>query len=179
VLHNKQVILLGLDLKKPVVDFCNDCAKKLGFENLKFLCQNATENLGVTDVDLVMALHACDMATDMALKQAVNWGAKIILAAPCCQQELFKQIECKELNLLLKHGIFKERFASLATDALRGAWLENHGYDVAMIEFVDAEETLKNILIRAIKNPSKKGDAKAYQTFKEFLHLDPFIDQGT
>ena len=153
----------GLDLKEDVIKYCNDITNKLGVKNLIFHTGNISDYSGKDNPDIVITLHACDTATDFALQYAVERGAKAILSVPCCQhqvnQELGKQ---KTDNLpqafepLLKWGIIREKFSSLVTDALRGQWLENQGYKVQMLEFIDMEHTPKNILIRAIKSDGEK-----------------------
>ena len=153
----------GLDLKEDVIKYCNDITNKLGVKNLIFHTGNISDYSGKDNPDIVITLHACDTATDFALQYAVERGAKAILSVPCCQhqvnQELGKQ---KTDNLpqafepLLKWGIIREKFSSLVTDALRGQWLENQGYKVQMLEFIDMEHTPKNNLIRAIKSDRKK-----------------------
>lgn len=153
----------GLDLKEDVIKYCNDITSKLDLKNLIFHTGNISDYSGKDNPDIVITLHACDTATDFALQYAVERGAKAILSVPCCQhqvnQELGKQ---KTDNLpqafepLLKWGIIREKFSSLVTDALRGQWLENQGYKVQMLEFIDMEHTPKNILIRAIKSDGEK-----------------------
>ena len=153
----------GLDLKEDVIKYCNDITNKLGVKNLIFHTGNISDYSGKDNPDIVITLHACDTATDFALQYAVERGAKAILSVPCCQhqvnQELGKQ---KTDNLpqafepLLKWRIIREKFSSLLTDALRGQWLENQGYKVQMLEFIDMEHTPKNILIRAIKSDGEK-----------------------
>ena len=89
---------------------------------------------------MVVTLHACDTATDYALEKAVQWNAKVILSVPCCQHELNRQIHCEALEPVLKYGILKERLAALVTDGLRGAKLEEAGYQVQLLEFIDMEQ---------------------------------------
>jgi hypothetical protein len=106
-------------------------------------------------------LHACDTATDFALKYAVQKQAKVILSVPCCQHQVNSSLTKNEADSLfeplLKWGIIKEKFASLVTDSLRGQWLEAQGYNVQMLEFIDMEHTPKNILIRAVKKDDSKN----------------------
>ena len=160
----------GLDLKKDVIDFCNQTAQKLGLENLNFRVGNISDYSGAADPDIVMTLHACDTATDFALQYAVGRNAKAILSVPCCQHQINTQItnnrkgKIKQadspLEPILKHGLLREKFSSLLTDALRAEWLEQQGYKVQLLEFIDEEHTPKNILIRAIKTgPSKESRA--------------------
>ena len=151
----------GLDLKKDVIDFCNQTAAKLGLKNLNFRVGNISDYSGAADPDIVMTLHACDTATDFALQYAVGRNAKAILSVPCCQHQINTQItnnrkgKIKQpdspLEPILKHGLLREKFSSLLTDALRAEWLEQQGYKVQLLEFIDEEHTPKNILIRAVK----------------------------
>lgn len=91
----------------------------------------------------MISLHACDLATDYALEKAVKWGAKVILAVPCCQHELNRQIKNDILRLALQYGIIKERMAALLTDAVRAQLLTQQGYDTQILEFIDMEHTPK------------------------------------
>ena len=151
----------GLDLKKDVIDFCNQTTQKLGLENLNFRVGNISDYSGNEAPDIVMTLHACDTATDFALEYAVSRGAKAILSVPCCQHQINTELtnnrkgkikqDDNPLEPILKHGLLREKFSSLLTDALRGEWLEQQGYRVQMLEFIDEEHTPKNILIRAVK----------------------------
>ncbi len=155
----------GLDLKEDVINYCNDMAKKLNLENLVFKKGNIQDYSEKDSPDMIITLHACDTATDFALKYAVEKNTKVILSVPCCQHEINSQLQknkteiTNEFSSLLKWGIIQEKFSSLVTDALRGEWLESKGYKVQMLEFIDMEHTPKNILIRAIKN-SDKSDYK-------------------
>lgn len=158
----------GLDLKEEVINYCNDMAKKLNLKNLIFHTGNIADYSGKQNPDIVITLHACDTATDYALKYAVERDARAILSVPCCQHQINTQLQNRgkaggatgqvpsEFEPLLKWGIIREKFSSLVTDALRGEWLEQQGYKVQMLEFIDMEHTPKNILIRAIK---KNGSA--------------------
>ncbi len=129
---------------------------------------------GVTDVDMVVTLHACDTATDYALDRAIRWGARVILSVPCCQHELNRQIQNDLLAPVLGYGLIKERMAALITDALRGQILESKGYQVQILEFIDMEHTPKNILIRAVKK-GKAKDSRGYREVMEFLHTEPTL----
>lgn len=180
--HHLNIEMYGLDLKKEVIEFCQNLADKLGYKNLHFAIGDIKNFNQEGEVDMVVALHACDTATDMAIEKALQWKANIILCVPCCQHELYPQVKSNELTPLLKHGILKERFASLATDAARAQLLEIFGYNTQIIEFIDMEHTPKNLLIRATRrNGSSVEQAKLleeeYIKFKNFLNISPFLER--
>jgi len=173
------VHITGLDLKKEVIEECATIASDLGYERLEFLVGDINEYEGETAVDMVVTLHACDVATDMALARAVRWGARVILSVPCCQKELNRQLDASPLDLMLQHGLVKERFASLATDSILAELLSLVGYETQLLEFIDIEHTPKNIMIRAYWTGREATDeAKArYLGFKQLLHADPFLER--
>ena len=131
----------------------------------------------------MVTLHACDTATDYALAKAVAWNARAILSVPCCQHELNRQIKNEVLQPVLRYGLLKERMAALITDGLRASMLEEQGYRVQVLEFIDMEHTPKNILLRAIKEPEKirRGDATGKQEELErcmaSLHVTPTLEK--
>lgn len=170
--------MTGLDLKTDVIKHCNELAEKLGYDRLKFERGDISTYEGTDVADMVVTLHACDLATDYALDKAVKWGARVILAVPCCQHELNRQIKCDPLKPVLKYGIIKERVAALLTDALRANLLEQQGYETQILEFIDMEHTPKNLLIRAVKKngmrPKKSADIG---TVEELLHVAPTLEK--
>lgn len=152
VLKGYPVRITGLDLKEDVIRHCNELAVKYGYDKLEFLCGDIAYYDGCSQVDMVVTLHACDIATDYALAKAVGWGAKVILSVPCCQHELNKQMKNDLLSPVLHYGILKERMAALMTDELRAQILEANGYRTQILEFIDMAHTPKNLLIRAVYN---------------------------
>jgi len=174
------VRIVGLDLKKDVIEACAKLAAELGWDDLTFAVGDISDFKGQDEVDMVVTLHACDTATDAALLQAIGWEASVILSVPCCQHELFRQLDQPLLQPLLKHGILKERFAALATDAIRANLLELAGYRTQLLEFIDLEHTPKNILIRAVKgSKANVADIRAeYERFRDFLSASPFMENN-
>ena len=128
------VEIIGLDLKKDVIDYCNKITQELGLKGLSFDTGNIADYSYKNAPDIVITLHACDTATDFALDYAVKHNCKAILSVPCCQHEINQQLNKNnvpdEFRPLLKYGIIKERFATLVTDALRAEYLEFCGYNV-------------------------------------------------
>jgi len=167
--------ITGLDLKTEVIEKCSRLAEKYGYKELRFrqgdIGSYEGEGGSEPKADMVVTLHACDTATDYALAKAVKWGAKVILSVPCCQHEVNKQIESEELNPLLKYGLLKERASALVTDAIRANLLEENGYDVQLLEFIDMEHTPKNILIRAVRRGNGGGKETAVREMTELLHV--------
>ena len=177
--------IVGLDLKKDVIEFCNKLAKKLNYENLEFLNGNIKDYDKSKEVDLVFSLHACNNATDYSLEKALSLDAKAILAVPCCHHEFFEKVQKNKnsefyntLKIMADNGVVLDKFATLATDSFRSLSLELCGYKTKMIEFIDMEHTPKNILIRAIKSKSSNLKEKLveYNKLKEFLGIKPLLE---
>ena len=174
-----EVEMTGIDLKEQVVANCNAAAQKYGYDTLHFEVGDISVYQSNQPVDMVVALHACDTATDMALAHAVEWGAKMIFSVPCCQHELNGQITTDEYAILTKHGIVKERIAALMTDSIRANLLDACGYKTQILEFVELSHTPKNLLLRAIQsNTPKAKKQQAYQQAMQLVegfHLDPAL----
>lgn len=172
---NKDVEIIGLDLKENVIQFGNETAKALGYDKLKFLKGDIQSFNEERPVDMVISLHACDTATDDSLVKGIQWGAKVIMAVPCCQHELFGKVKSDSLNGLLKYGIYKERISALLTDALRASLLEQNGYKVDAVEFISLEHTAKNIMLRAVKSKDHdKNVNEEYDKLKEIFGIKDF-----
>ena len=176
------VKIIGLDLKKDVIEFCGRVAEDLHYDDLKFMIGDIADYTN-DSADMVVTLHACDTATDYALINAVRWNTKVILSVPCCQHELFSQIDNDLHQPMLKHGILKDRLTEYLTDGLRGLKLESCGYDVSMIEFTSLEHTSRNIMIKAVKKSGRnKDDARSkkalrqYEQLRDFYNVKPSID---
>ena len=186
-IQNMTFEVIGLDLKKDVIEHCNQIAKDLNMENIEFLTGDIKDFNKLKNVDLIFSLHACNNATDYSLLKGLELDAKAILAVPCCQHEFNQKMSQNKKseffafeNPIGKHGILLEKFASLTTDALRAQALELCGYKTQVMEFIDMEHTPKNILIRGIKeNPNKNTLEKKlqeYEVYKKFLGIEPLLD---
>ena len=158
--------VFGLDLKKDVIEYCSRMAAELNLPGLSFSVGDISTYSGSRSPDIVVTLHACDTATDFALDYAVKRGVRAILSVPCCQHEVNAQLSklsdgCgSPFEPLLRFGLIKERFAALATDAIRAELLERAGYRVQAMEFIDAENTPKNLLLRAVRTGRIPSDGK-------------------
>lgn len=178
--------IIGLDLKKDVINFCNNLAQKLNYKNLKFLNGDIKNYENPEEVDLVFSLHACNNATDYSLEKALSLNAKAILAVPCCHHEFFDKILKNKksefysnLKIMADNGVVLDKFASLATDSFRSLSLELCGYKTKILEFIDVEHTPKNILIKAIKNKNINlaEKKKEYDNLKNFLGINPLLEE--
>lgn len=179
-LCSRNVHLVGLDLKESVLAECQQLAQTLKFDGLHFQYGEIANYQAPDSIDMVVALHACDTATDAALAMAVHSKAKVILAAPCCQHELFNQLKSVSLDGLLQYGLLKERFAALTTDAARACLLEAAGYQTQMLEFIDSEHTPKNLLIRAVHGNSthqREQGAARFAALKASLAIHPTLER--
>lgn len=169
-LKNKKgldVVVVGIELRTELVAFCNDAAEKCGFEQLRFVCERI-EQYAATQIDILIALHACDTATDDALFKAIVAKASLIVCAPCCHKQIRQQVKGKvQQSALLKYGIFKERQFEMVTDTLRALILEKHHYSTNIFEFVSNEHTRKNIMLIGSKSTAKNNEAAIDQKIAE------------
>lgn len=172
-LKGYEVAITGLDLKEDVIAHCNELAEKYRYDKLHFLHGDIARYDKEGDVDMVVTLHACDTATDYALKKAVDWNAKVIFSVPCCQHEVNRQIQNEQLGDVLKYGLIKERISALLTDAIRANLLEEKGYETQILEFITMEHTPKNILIRAVKKA--EGGQSNVRKVTEFFGIEPTL----
>jgi len=174
VKRGMDVSIIGYDLKADVVEHCNQIAQKYGYDKLRFVVADVTKDaLYDEKIDMVVTLHACDIATDYALDYAIKKGAEFIFSVPCCQHEINSSIKKGgDLDIFLRHGVIKERMSALLTDSMRAGILEDMGYRVDMIEFIDFEHSPKNIMIRAKKE--KKPNFKNIPQYKELCRTYGF-----
>ena len=171
------VKIIGIDLKKEVIEHCNNTAKKLNFTNLSFIYGDVIDYENKDEIDMVISLHACNTATDIAILKALDWKAKVFFAVPCCQKEVNGQLKADFIPFMLKHGIIKEKFSTLLTDSVRSEVLEAFGYKSDIVEFISAENTPKNQLIRAYKttNNIDKDKITNLEKFTTSLNVKMFL----
>ena len=152
--------ITGIELRPKLVDLCNKTALESNFEGLRFEAQNISE-YHPERLDMLIALHACDTATDLALAAGIHNKAKIIVAAPCCHKQIRKEMAAQnELAPVLRFGILEERQAEIVTDGIRALLLEAEGYQTKVFEFVSTEHTAKNVMITAISPQNARASAQ-------------------
>ncbi len=168
--------MTGIDLKPDVMEFCSQVAADVSFNGLNFICGDINEFVTDTPPQLVISLHACDIATDIVLEKAAEWRADVILSTPCCHHELNRAISCEALSFITDYSMLRQKLCDAATDALRLKRLESYGYDVAALELIDPEETPKNIMLRAVRKKTfdfRSRDAERAR--KEYLAAKKFL----
>lgn len=171
--------IFGLDLKKDVIAYCNTLAQKLSLKNLSFAVGDIASFGENKHPDIIVTLHACDTATDYALDYAIRQKAKSILSVPCCQHEINGQLSAKSVQPdslfapLLKYGLIKERFSALVTDTIRAELLEQKGYRVQILEFIEESATPKNLLIRAVKKSD--ADSRGFTQSDSVMKENPLL----
>ena len=178
-IKKQPVEIIGLDLKAGVIEKCNRAAQNYGYDHLHFELGDINGYQAPFDVDMVVTLHACDTATDYALYNAICWNADMIFSVPCCQHELNNQMHTDTLSLFTRYGIIQERTAALMTDAIRANLLTCMGYKTQLLEFVDLSHTPKNLLIRAVRQPSVSKKACSERLAEVHTAMEQFHVQPT
>jgi hypothetical protein len=149
-----QATVTGVEYRADLVDFCNEAARKCGYDGLHFV-QGTIADYKPENINVLIALHACDTATDDAIAQGVRAGAALIVVSPCCHKQIRREMESHKarnaLDFLLRHGTFMERQAEMVTDGLRALMLEYEGYATSVFEFISDAHTPKNVMITAIR----------------------------
>lgn len=171
--------VLGYDLKEDVVKKCNKIAKDYGYDGLKFYVNDVTKGeLFEGEVDMVITLHACDKATDFALYHAISHKVRHIFSVPCCQHEICSSIKKGgDFDILLSHGLIKERFSALLTDSIRAEILRLCGYETDIIEFVDFAHSPKNLMLRCkLKKPLTPELSKIEELMEEYSFTQKLYD---
>jgi SAM-dependent methyltransferase len=180
---NLDAHVVGVDIKADLIERHQEKAKTLGWNQLTFQVQRIEDFQPETNPDVVLALHACDTATDDALAQGIRWGSRLIVCAPCCQHELQQQMSQVPMPTALlpifQHGILSERVGDILTDTFRATILRIMGYRTDVTQFVPIEHTAKNLMIRAVKT-SPPGNVRwvdEYRNLKEFWHVTPYLER--
>ena len=156
----RQVKMSCVDLKKSVIDYCADIAKKAGMDGMEFVCGDINEFEPLRKPDLVISLHACDIATDIVLNFAVRHHAEAILSTPCCHHQMNREMNCPTLDFIAERPVLRQKLADAATDALRLLMLDAAGYRTDATEFIDPEDTPKNIMLRAHRRKHWRDDSR-------------------
>lgn len=174
----KKCHFIGVDYSETVINASKRMAKNLGYNNMEFIRADLTEYTPSVQPDIVVSLHACDTATDMALALGIRAKSRAIVSVPCCHKDILKQYSYEPFEAITRHGILKARLADTLTDGIRATYLESVGYKVSMIEYISPLETPKNIMIRAVytgrKNEKSRQD---YENLKQMLHVNPAIER--
>ncbi len=173
--------ITGVDVNEEVIRKSTERAEKLSMSGLAFACGRIRSV--DSQPDIVLALHACDTATDDAIAQAIIKNAKLLLSVPCCHQNLNKLLksdgEAAILHPILRHGIMRQRTADIVTDAFRALVLRIMGYRTEIVEFVGTEHTARNLMIRAVRGTSigSSNDVREYLEMKRFWNVTPYIEK--
>lgn len=169
---------IGIDYSPVVIKASKEAAKSLGYDNMTFKEMDLNEYAADRPIHLVISLHACDTATDMAMALAVNNKAEAMVMVPCCHKELLSQYAFEPLSHIIKHGVFKARIADTLTDGMRSMFLEAMGYNVSVVEYISPLETPKNLMIRALKSgPVSQNMLGEYHKLKKLLKVDPTLER--
>ncbi|WXR61656.1 SAM-dependent methyltransferase [Peptostreptococcaceae bacterium AGR-M142] len=176
----KNCHFICIDNSKTVIEKSKQMAKNLSYNNMDFINEDIVTYNMDEEIDILMSLHACDTATDMAIALGIRNNAKAIISVPCCHKEFLSQYKYDNLKSIFKHNIFKKRFADLMTDGLRTLFLEGYGYDVSALEYISPLDTPKNLMIRAIKTKEKNKDIlneykRLQNEFQTSLTLDKLV----
>ena len=175
------VSMLGIDLKRDVILWCEGLARELGYSGMRFACEDITRLSADEAPDVVLSLHACDVATDIVLDTAARLGASVILSTPCCHRYINGRIVTPELKFITDYPHIAGKLGEAVTDALRVMRLRASGYSVSAVELTDPENTPKNTLIRAIKSKGTKESSliklrEEYEATLKFLLGDAAPD---
>ena len=176
-IKKREVDMLCIDLKDDVIDWCRALASELGYTGMRFVCDDVRNTPKDIAPDMVISLHACDVATDIVLDTAIGLSAKIILSTPCCHRYLNDKISSPSLKFVTDYPHLKNKLCEAITDAIRIARLKKHGYAVSALELTDPENTPKNTLIRAVlKDGAKKSAPTEYEDILKFVLGDGYED---
>ncbi len=172
----KNCYFIGLDISEQVISSSKKMAQNLGYKNMEFHQIDIQNYQPTRKIDIVISLHGCDVATDMAIAAGVRYEAGGIIVIPCCHRELLSQYEYKPFSEIIKYGVLKARIADALTDGVRGMLLESMGYEVSIVEYISPLDTPKNLMIRAVKKSTRNRKAyEEYLSLKESLGINPAL----
>lgn len=173
----KNCYFIGIDYSENVIESSKQRATRLGYKNMEFIQEDLRTYMPERKIDMVVSLHACDIATDYAISAAIRAKSESMVIVPCCHKELLEQIECETLKPLYKHNIFKTKLNDMLTDSLRSLFIESNGYEVSALEYISPLDTPKNLMIRAIKILDENYDAKnEYEQMKKIFNVRPTME---
>lgn len=168
---------IGIDYSEGVIKSSIERAERLGYRNMEFIQEDLRTYVPSRKIDMVVSLHACDIATDYAISAAIRAESGSMVIVPCCHKEMIDQIDAEELAPLYKHNIFRARLNDLLTDSLRSLFIESYGYEVSALEYISPLDTPKNLMIRAVKTSPENAEArKQYQDMKKFFNVSPTME---
>ena len=168
---------IGIDYSEGVIKSSIERAERLGYRNMEFIQEDLRTYVPSRKIDMVVSLHACDIATDYAISAAIRAESGSMVIVPCCHKEMIDQIDAEDLAPLYKHNIFRARLNDLLTDSLRSLFIESYGYEVSALEYISPLDTPKNLMIRAVKTSPENAEArKQYQDMKEFFNVSPTME---
>jgi SAM-dependent methyltransferase len=187
----KQAHIVGVDGQEKLIAKNQQIAARLGWDNLTFEQGMIIDYEAVPPPNIVVALHACDTATDDTLAQGIRWESQVIIAAPCCHHHLQVQLKERpsppEFTAVLRHNLLQERLGDILTDAFRAAILRLNGYQVAALEFISPDHTPKNLLLRAVKKGDDGGETarpelaeeavSEYTQLQHYWQVEPYLAQ--
>lgn len=172
----REVVMDCVDLKKSVMDYCSEIAEKCSMDGMHFYAMDISEFQARRSPDLVISLHACDIATDIVLEFTVRNKAEAILATPCCHHQMNNEMNCPTLDFIARYSMLKQKLASAATDALRLLMLESEGYKTDATELIDPEDTPKNIMLRGFRKRNFDSESKqAVEKREEYRRTYAFM----
>ena len=168
---------IGIDYSEGVIKSSIEIAERLGYRNMEFIQDDLRTYVPSRKIDMVVSLHACDIATDYAISAAIRAESGSMVIVPCCHKEMIDQIDAEDLAPLYKHNIFRARLNDLLTDSLRSLFIESYGYEVSALEYISPLDTPKNLMIRAVKTSPENAEArKQYQDMKKFFNVSPTME---
>ncbi len=176
----RDVEVVGVEFRKDLVDFCNQVAKDSGFNGLSFVEGTIEDYRSEGPIDVLIALHACDTATDDAIFKGIQNESSLIVVAPCCHKQVRRELEAvkakNDLDFMIKYGIFLERHAEMLTDSIRSLIMEYYGYEMRVMQFISDQHTPKNVMLVGLKKST--DSKKQVEIFNKIQELKQYFGIG-